>query len=150
MAFKKGTRKFYMRASGERCQHVFYGEENGWEKCPDPAEHLHHIRPQGETLANGGNPEDNIGMPLCARHHVRNESWEPHDINGSRHPDVGNAYKRYGQWKSQEQHINSITGRRSVDYSTSPFADVSREHKKKIAKGERYMSLKNVFFVIQD
>lgn len=36
--------------------------------------------------------------------------------------------------------MNDISGRDHVDYSTSPFADVARDHKAKIKRGERYIA----------
>lgn len=123
-----------------KCQYDFYTEERGWQECGDKATHVHHIRGEAETLLAGDNPEENVGLPLCQNHHVRNTSDSEHTREFSFHPDMGFAYQDYSEWKKNEEHMNSITGRRKLDYSTSPFADAAREHKVKAERGERYIA----------
>ena len=53
---------------------------------------------------------------------------------------MGFAFKRYGEWKQVQLHQNAITGKKTIDYSTSPFAEASRGHLEKIAEGSRYIA----------
>jgi hypothetical protein len=50
-----------------------YTEEDGFQDCGRPAEHVHHIIPEGWLLALGEEPEHTVGMPLCAAHHVKGQ-----------------------------------------------------------------------------
>lgn len=138
MSFKEGVRQFWLEAAEYTCQYDYYDEDDGWVQCIDEAKHVHHIIPEGWTLDRGGNPEENVALPLCERHHVKNLSDDEHTPGFAFHPDMGQAHQDYAEWKRQEQHINSINGRDSIDYSTSPFADAAREHHRKSQRDERY------------
>lgn len=138
-AFRPNVARWWMRVGGGRCQWENYTEQKGFRNCNEPARHVHHVIPEGVLLDQGLDPNDGIGMPVCEEHHVRNRGGEIFDHGSSFHPDVGEAFKHYKEWKSNELHMNSISGKwKPLDYSTSPFADVAREHKKKTARGERY------------
>jgi len=138
MPFKEGNRKYWMEVGNNSCQWESYDEKKGFHTCGQKADHVHHIQPEHYLLGQGVDPEQSVGMPLCARHHMRNTGGEIFDNDSSMHPDYGEAYTHYREWKSNEEHMMSITGRRVVDYSTSPFADVGREHRIKSERGERY------------
>lgn len=71
---------------------------------------------------------------------MRNENDVIGEPDSSFHPDISQAFKYYKTWKAQEEHMKSITGRRTTNYSTSPFADVSQSHKEKAKAGERYIA----------
>jgi len=62
------------------------------------------------------------------------------DREFSFHPDMGQAYRLYSDWKQAETHLNSMSGRRTINYGTSPFADVARQHREMAEKGERYIA----------
>lgn len=141
MSFKEGTRRYYLEVADNKCQYEYYREDKGFVECGKPARHVHHIVGEAETLLKGGDPERNTGLPLCESHHVRNTSEEAEwQEDFSFHPDVGRAYHLYSDWKQAEKHLNSIAGKSTMDYSTSPFADVSREHRKMAEEGERYIA----------
>jgi hypothetical protein len=139
MPFKESIRKIWMAVSNNECEYEYY-EGDKLIKCKAPAKQVHHIVPETDTYLNGGDPDSNVGLPLCENHHVRNESEDIWEEDASFHPDVSQAFKYYKTWKEQEEHMKSITGRRATDYSTSPFADVAREHVAKAKRGERYIS----------
>ena len=140
MPFKESTRQWWIRVADNKCQYEFYTEEDGWQECQNLVDHVHHIIPEGEILIRGGDPERNTGLPLCKRHHVRGSSDEEHNPDFCFHPDIGDAYGRYGEWKSQQTHLRDIGERKSIDYSTSPFAEVNEEHRKMSERGERYVA----------
>lgn len=141
MSYKERNRKYWFKVAGDKCQFEYYTETEGWRECGKKAKHIHHIRGESETLLGGGDSEQNIGLPLCEDHHVRNNKRNAeHTRDFSFHPDIGDAFSSYHEWKSNERHMNSISGKRRIDYSTSPFADVNRDHKEKIKRGERYMA----------
>ena len=127
-----------MRVGEGKCQFEYYSEKRGWQQCKEPARHIHHIEPEAWTLDRGGDPEQNTALPLCPRHHIRNTSDEEHTRGFAFHPDTGEAYKHYGEWKQQQQHMNAITGKRLINYSTSPFGDMSKEHHRRSKENDRY------------
>jgi hypothetical protein len=131
-------RNWWMRVGGERCQYEWYDEKRGWQQCRNTAKHVHHIIPESQQLANGEDPEHSMGMPLCQSHHVRNKGEEEHSKGFGFHPDIAGAYDKYGEWKQQAQHMKSISERRSIDYGTSPFAEVQHDHHEKAERGERF------------
>lgn len=137
MPFKEATRNWWMRVAGGKCQWEYYTEENGWLECGDEAEEVHHIIPEGWVLDRGGDPEHEVGLPLCRRHHSRNSGDEEWGFGSSFHPDIGEAFREYGDWKQQEQHMAEIADR-PIDYSNSPFAEAVREHRAMSEEGERY------------
>lgn len=139
MSFTERVRNYWNRVAGQRCQYEFYDDKNGWQQCHNKADHVHHIIPEGVTKHKGGNPDESVAMPLCKNHHVRYLNDEPHDFNSSFHPDIGQAYKSYGEWKSNKEHMESISGRRITrkEYP-SPFEDAVQKHREKAKKGERY------------
>lgn len=123
-----------------RCQWDFYDERNGWQQCKSGAEHVHHVLPEGELLARGEDSERAVGMGLCSRHHVKNVGEEEWNYTSSMHPDTGQAYRQYGEWKRQNQHMQAITGRRDKNIPRpSPFVEMSQEHHKSRERGERYV-----------
>lgn len=140
MSFKEGTRQFWMRVGDNKCQYEFYTEKGGFRTCGAPAKHIHHIIGESETLLKGLDPEQNTGLPLCVDHHVRNRGEDLGEPDSSFHPDMGQAYKSYREWRQNTKHMNAISGRRTIDYSTSPFADAARSHKENILHGERYIN----------
>lgn len=137
MPFKKKTREYWMEVGEHKCQWVNYSETKGFEICGARAEHVHHIKPQSRLLATGEDPEHTVGLPLCQNHHVRNFGREPFDRTSSFHPEMAYAFKNYGDWKQHALHIASITGRRSVNYKTSPIAGVAKDYKRKSEAGDR-------------
>ena len=71
MPFNKEYREWLIRVVNNRCQYRYYTEENGWQICGRPVDHIHHIIPEGWQLKNGTDPEHEFpGLPLCRRHHV--------------------------------------------------------------------------------
>ena len=139
MAFRKQTREFWLKAANYKCQYEFYDAQRGWRQCNAPAKHVHHIRGEAETLEAGDDPNDNVGLALCQNHHVLNTSGEEHSYDFSFHPDIGEAYTDYQEWKRQAEHMASITGK-AIDYSTSPFAEVGKRHQEMVKDGERYIA----------
>ena len=140
MAFNTRIRNWWMRVSDGKCQYEIYSEKDGFKDCGERAKHVHHIRPEGWTKDRGGDPDHNVGMGLCENHHVRNRGTEEYSDDFSFHPDIGSAYQSYREWKLQQQHLNSINGKRTIDYSTSPFTEVSAKHREMSANDERYWS----------
>lgn len=140
MAFNSRVRKYWMEVGKNKCQFEFYDDKYGWKECREKAKHVHHIIGESDTLARGDDPHENIGLPLCEFHHVRNLNEEEHSYDFAFHPDMGKAYDNYREWKQREEHMNSITGRRRIRYENSPFAHAHRGHLEKIARGERYMA----------
>lgn len=136
-AFSLKIRNWWMRVGDNKCQYEFYDEKRGWQTCNKPATQVHHIIPERWTKAQGKDPDDNIGLPLCDRHHVKNTSDEEHSWEFSFHPDIGKAYQQYSEWKRQKQHMDSIRGRRSYRRD-SPFDEVINEHEEKVRRKERY------------
>jgi hypothetical protein len=140
MSFKEGTRQFYFKVVDYECQYEQYTEKKGFQTCKAPVKHLHHIIGETETLQKGLDPERNIALPLCEKHHVRGINEDLGEPDSSFHPDIAQAFRGYKEWKQNELHMMSISGRRVVDYSTSPFAETGREHKQKAEHGERYIN----------
>lgn len=138
MSYPESIRQFYLEASGNRCEYEFYDEKKGWQRCKNRKKlQVHHITPQGVTLQTGGNPDESEALVLCESHHVRNTSDKEHSVDFSFHPDMGYAYKSYGEWKNSVTHLESITGRKITNIP-SPFEETAREHKLKAQKCERY------------
>jgi len=140
MPYKERTRSFWLEVANYKCQYEMYTEKKGFHNCGEPARHVHHIKGERDQLEAGEDPEHSIALPLCIEHHVRNTGEDLGEPDASFHPDMGHAYKNYKEWKRQSQHMNSITGRRSIDYSTSPFADAARGHSEALRNGERYIN----------
>ena len=140
MAFKERTRQFWFAVTDNKCAYEEYTERGGFKECGARAKQVHHIIGEAETLISGGDPERNIAIPLCENHHVRNENDVLGEPDSSFHPDIAQAFKYYKTWKQQEEHMKSITGRRTTNYSTSPFADVSQAHREAVKNGERYIA----------
>lgn len=141
MPFKERTASWWHRVAKDKCQYEIYSERSGIKPCNNPSQHVHHIVPEGGVLFEGGEPEHEVGMPLCARHHVKNIGTTEYSKDFSFHPDAGEAYKEYHDWKMENAHLGEITGKRSRKIPRqSPFADMADEHRKKQAKGERYHS----------
>jgi len=139
MGFKEGTRKWFGRVVDDKCQAEVYSEQYGFKECGEPVDHIHHIVPEGWTLEHtGGDPEQNMGLPLCKHHHV-GEDAEEFSRDFSFHPDIGNAYSDYGEWKKQTEHMESITGKKQTKKDNpSPFDVAAQEHRDKTSRGERY------------
>lgn len=139
-AFRPGTRKYWLDVANNKCQYEYYDERyGGWVECRKKADHVHHIIPEGYTLHRGGDPEENVGLPLCKRHHVLNQGDEEHSENFGYHPDIGKAYQNYPEWKRQHSHLEAIKGEKvSRREFPSPFEEVAKEHRQKTARGERY------------
>lgn len=140
MSFRPNTREFWLEVADYKCQYEQYTEKKGFQDCNAPAKHVHHIKGEHETLVIGENPDENTGLPLCTPHHVRNIGLDLGEPDSSFHPDMGQAYLGYKEWKANAQHMNYITGKRLIDYSDSPFAEAAKEHKVKIEHGERYIN----------
>lgn len=140
MSFRESTRQWWFRVADYRCQYEYYLEESGWVNCGHPAAHLHHIIGEAETLLSGENPNDNVALPVCQDHHVRNEGEILGEPDASFHPDMAQAYKDYKEWKQRAQHMADIMGKRTIDYSDSPFAQTARGHREMVHNGERYIS----------
>jgi len=136
-AFSPKLREWWLKVSGYKCQYEFYDEKRGWQQCNKPANHVHHITPEGWTRDHGGDPDHNVGMGLCQNHHVRNFNDEEYSYDSSFHPDVAQAYKNYHEWKMQTQHMQSITGRKESPRN-SPFDEVVAEHRRKSKLNQRY------------
>lgn len=140
MSFRPRTREFWLNVVDNRCQYEYYTERFGFVICNELANHVHHLLGERETLAEGNDPERNVALPLCQNHHVRFTGENLGDWNSSFHPDMGNAYTKYRTWKQNKLHTNSITGRKTLDYSDSPFADAAHEHGRAVSEGERYIN----------
>lgn len=139
VTFKPKTRKWWNAVAEGDCQYESYTERRGWQQCRRPLEHVHHVVPEGRTLARGRNPEKNTAMPLCRPHHVRNTGSEEHSEGFSFHPDIGEAYRSYGDWKREKQHQESILKRPITRASMpSPFDDAAKEHGRLTRQGKRY------------
>lgn len=138
--FKESTRQFWFKTTDGKCAYEQYTEKKGFQQCNAPARHIHHIRGEAETLLRGGDPEQNVALPACQNHHVRNTNDVLGEPDASFHPDIAQAYKSYKEWKANDSHMRSINGRKTVDYSTSPFAEVGKDHKQKAQRGERYIA----------
>ena len=89
----------------------------------------------------GKDSERAIGLPLCSRHHVKNVGDEEYSDDFSFHPDAGRAYKEYAEWKRQNLHMQSITGKinRKIPRQ-SPFEDMVDEHHRIQKAGGRYQA----------
>ena len=132
MAFKERTREYWHNVGDHKCQYEYWDEsKDEWVECRKKSKHIHHIIPESTTLAQGGNPEENVGMPLCEEHHVRNLESEEHSDNSSFHPDIGYAYRDYSFWKGEKDRFGVKTA------GPSPFQEVAREHRKMADKGKR-------------
>jgi hypothetical protein len=139
MPFKENTASFWHKVAENKCQYEIYDEEHGIYDCNRPSKHIHHIVPEGTDLAQGNDSEHAVGMPLCERHHVRNLGDEEYSDDFSFHPDAGQAYKDYRNWKLENQHMQAITGKHSGKIPRqSPFQDMVDEHHRKQKAGERY------------
>jgi hypothetical protein len=124
-----------MRVADNVCQYEYYqGEEYGWLQCNKPAEHVHHIIPEGWQLAHGEEPEHSTGIPLCSNHHVRNANDEEWNYASSFHPDMAWAYRQYPEWKRQAQHAKE----NGWIKPPSPFEEMVQAHRETIKEGQRY------------
>lgn len=141
MPFKEKTAAFWHKVNGYRCACGVYTERDGMHECGKPSRQIHHIIPEGTALASGDDPEHAIGLPLCEQHHVRNTGSEEYSDNFAFHPDAGEAYREYREWKQQNEHMKAITGIRSKKIPRqSPFEDMVDEHHRMQKAGERYHS----------
>lgn len=139
MSYKERTAEWWRRVNKDECAYEIYGEKHGIHECRESARHTHHIIPEGTLLLRGEDSEHAIGLPLCERHHVRNTGDEEYSKDFSFHPDAGEAYKQYHEWKQQQLHMESITGKRNKKVPRqSPFEDMVDEHHRKQKLGERY------------
>ena len=139
MAFKEGSRQFYLNAQGRKCQYEYYTEKDGFKECGSVKRlHVHHIIPEGDILAAGDDPERAMGMVVCEKHHVRNTGEEEHSHDFSFHPDMVEAFKQYPAWKAQKNHMESITGERVT--TPSPFKLAAQQHSVMREAGERYVA----------
>ena len=136
MAFRPGTRKYWIEVGGGKCQNEIYEEGSGFKTCGKPAKQVHHIIPESRLLHEGEDPNTTIGLPLCENCHVRNHGDLPFDRVSSFHPDMARAYEDYKHWKRQEKHMAAIM-KRSINYKTSPFAETARGHREMAKRGER-------------
>lgn len=128
-----------MVVAKNKCQYEIYSEKSGFKECGARAKHIHHIEPEGTVLFNGEDPERGVGLPLCARHHVRNVGSEPYSDDFAFHPDTGEAYKNYKEWKRQNLHMQKIIGKVSHKIPhPSPFEEMVEEHHRLRDAGERY------------
>ena len=140
MPFKEKTRQFWIRVNSGKCAYDQYTEKTGFKQCNNPATHVHHIEGERDLLERGEDPEDSVALPLCKDHHVKNTGEVLGEPDASFHPDMGEAFTNYKEWKRQQEHMNSITGKRTIDYSTSPFADAARGHRELLRDGQRYIN----------
>lgn len=140
MPYRESTRQWWFKVADYKCQYDFYTEKKGWQTCKAPVKHLHHIKGEAETLYSGENPNDNVALPLCEDHHVRNDSDVLGEPDASFHPDMAGAYKGYKEWKTNALHMAAISGKRTIDYSQSPFAQTAKEHREMTKNGERYIA----------
>lgn len=140
MAYRETTRRLWLEVADNKCQYEFYTEKKGWRTCGARATHVHHLLGERDLLEQGEDPENSPALPLCEHHHVRNTGEDLGEPDASFHPDMGEAYKGYKEWKQNQQHMNSITGKRYMDYSTSPFAEAAKGHTEAIKNGERYIN----------
>ena len=139
MSFSECTRQFWLKVGDNKCQWEYYSEGGGWQQCNQTAKHVHHITPEGTDLAKGNDSERAAGMGLCQNHHVKNAGDEEFSYWSSMHPDAGEAYKNYGEWKRQNLHMRAITGAASKGIPRqSPFEEMVAEHHRKQKAGERY------------
>jgi len=140
MSFSEGVRAFWIKVADNKCQVEIYGERSGFKECKKPARHVHHIHAEATTLEEGEDPNHNVGLPLCEDHHVRNTNDEEWSEDFAFHTDIAGAFGHYKEWKANKEHMNSITGKRAIDYSDSPFAEVAHEQHQKAKNGERYVN----------
>jgi len=136
-AFRPKTREWWLNVGGGKCQYEYYDEKRGWQECHKIAKHVHHIRPEGVTLHEGDDPEKNVGLPLCAEHHVRHTGTQEHLWDFSFHPDIGHAYRGYRFWKEQETRFGKGAG------GPSPFQEAVEGHREKTRNGERHWASTN-------
>lgn len=144
MSFREKIRRWRQNVSGDKCEWETYSEESGFKECGKSTKgkrrsEVHHITGEAELLARGKDPMKAEALNLCPDHHTKNTRGTIYEDDGSFHPDIGQARKQYKEWKRQEEHMKSITGRKVTRYDTSPFADVGRDHRKKAKRGERYI-----------
>lgn len=140
MPYPEKIRNFWMNVAGKKCQQEFYTEQNGWEECNQTAKHVHHIEPERWTLeVEGKDADNNVALPLCENHHVRGKKAEVHSQDFTYHPDIGEAYSSYKDWKINKQRLE-IKLEQKIDRRAypSPFDEAVEGHKSAIAKGERY------------
>ena len=141
MPFKPQTAAWWKRIANNQCQCLLYDEKHGVHICGKPAEHIHHLKPEGTALMDGEDPERAIGLPLCKWHHVKNVGEEEYSDDFSFHPDAGRAYKDYAEWKRQNLHMQAITGKISRKTPRqSPFEDMVDEHHRIQKAGGRYQA----------
>lgn len=140
MSFRPNVRRWWMEVGGWRCQFEFYDERRGWRQCKERAKEVHHIIGEAETLHRGEDPNQNVGLPLCRGHHTKYLNDEAHAPDFAFHTDIARSRDLYPEWKRQQQHFNTMSGRRRIPYEDSPFADVAGEHRQKAARGERYIN----------
>jgi hypothetical protein len=139
MPYKERTREFWLAVTNGKCAYEFYTEKRGWQTCNAKASHIHHIEGERDQLYRGDDPEHSVALPLCQNHHVRNIGEVLGEFDSSFHPDMGHAYQSYKEWKQNAEHMKAISGK-SIDYSTSPFADAAKGHKQALQNGERYIN----------
>lgn len=140
MAYRETTRQMWLSVADNKCQYEYYTERRGWQTCGARATHVHHLLGERDLLEAGEDPENSPALPLCKDHHVKNTGENLGEFDSSFHPDMGQAYTDYKEWKRQQEHLKSISGKRTTDYSTSPFAEAARGHTEAIKNGERYIN----------
>lgn len=134
MAYPERIRQHWIKAVNGKCQQEVYSEEHGFQNCNEPVEHVHHILPEGWTLAREGHEADtNVALPLCKNHHV-GTGGEEHSQDFSYHPEIGEAQRLYGPWKEESEKLK----RRGLKPYPSPYVDAVKRHREQTKRGKRY------------
>jgi len=137
MSYLEKSRQFFLAVTDGKCAMPVYTEEEGFHDCNKPAKAVHHILPEGWQLDHGLEPNNSIGIPLCKQHHVGRggEEWSE---DFSMHPDIGQAFKEYRDWKVQVAEAEHVLGSDVRDLIPSPFTVAIQGHRELSAQGERY------------
>jgi len=142
VAYPERIRKYWLDVSNNECQYETYTEKRGFTKCGSSKKlHVHHIVPEGKTKYEGGNPDENVAMVVCERHHVKNSGDEPHSKEFCFHPDIAQAFDSYHSWKKHQQIMDNLKDKKIKKRKLpSPFQEVAKQHRWKIVRGERYVA----------
>ena len=138
MAFPERIRNWWVKVA-PTCQYEFYTEKGGFQECGRPVKHVHHINPERDTLLNEGHEaDDNVALPTCKIHHVGDDG-EEHSRNFSFHPDIGEAYSKYRDWKTNKDRLEvKLEKKLTKEAYPSPFDEATKQHEEMAKEGERY------------
>jgi len=86
MPFPKELAQWVKRSQDNQCIAVHYSEEQGFIRCPNPVEHVHHIEPESWVLHGNEDffdPNQSTAAGLCK------------DDHKAKHPDLKETYEAF-------------------------------------------------------